>query len=104
MHELPARPARATRAITVDAVPFAADPSELLDVDVDQLARHRTFVAIPVVGRRPHVRRLPLGERAGVLLGAAIGASVAVAHLAPGVVAGECPENLVARERVTGLK
>jgi hypothetical protein len=49
MHELPARAARgaaAPAALAGDAVPDAGDPPELLDVDVDELARPRAFIAV----------------------------------------------------------
>jgi hypothetical protein len=55
---LPADPARPGRPIVVDAVARPADPAQLLDVDVDELARPRPLIA---VGRllRLQPRQLP---------------------------------------------
>src|SRR3954449_618722 len=51
VHELPADPAAARRAVAVDAMPGPPDAPELLDVDVDQLAGQRTLVAVRRLGR-----------------------------------------------------
>ena len=57
MDVLPTDPATASAPVAVDAVARPSDPAELLDVDVDELARTLPLVA---VGRVPWVvlRRL----------------------------------------------
>src|SRR6266536_2845174 len=46
VHELPADPAAPGRAVAVDAVAGPADLSQLLDIDVDELAWPRPLVAV----------------------------------------------------------
>jgi hypothetical protein len=46
MHELPADPAATQTAIAMDAMADLSDPSELLDIDVDELARPPLLVRL----------------------------------------------------------
>ena len=58
--ELPTDPARPGRAVAVDAVAFAPDAPELLDVDVDQLPRSRALEAVVrLLGVEPGQARAP---------------------------------------------
>ena len=58
VHVLPADPAASAAAVAVDAVPGPADPTQLLHVDMEELARPLPLIA---VGR---LRRLQAGEPA----------------------------------------
>ena len=59
VHELPADPARLRAPVAVDAVAGPADPAELLDVDVDELAGPGPLVA---VGRLVRLQPRQLSE------------------------------------------